>query len=133
MAGGIALLSTPVYALQKVTILPIININKDANYAYLESSITDSLRERLRQKFAFSKLPEEKWALVAEQNFILRDDFHTRTAGMNLGILANQDIVINGGFQPVNTKTAKDKTQETIRATAYLLDIKKNQLLLPLS
>jgi hypothetical protein len=30
--------------------LPIINIDKDANFAYLEGSITDSLKERLREK-----------------------------------------------------------------------------------
>jgi hypothetical protein len=114
-------------ALKKVIILPIINIDKDANFAYLEGSITDSLKERLREKFAFDELPEEKWALVAEQNYILKDDFHTRTAAMNLGILANQDIVINGGFKPVNKKIAGGKIKSSIHATAHLLDVKKKK------
>lgn len=114
-------------ALKKVIILPIINIDKDANFAYLEGSITDSLKERLREKFAFDELAEEKWTLVAEQNFILKDDFHTRTAAMNLGILANQDIVINGGFKPVNKKLAGGKIKSSIHATAHLLDVKKKK------
>lgn len=114
-------------ALKKVIILPIVNIDKDANFAYLEGSITDSLKERLREKFAFDELPEEKWALVAEQNYILKDDFHTRTAAMNLGILANQDIVINGGFKPVNKKIAGGKIKSSIHATAHLLDVKKKK------
>jgi len=119
---------SPVFAaLKKVIILPIVNIDKDANFAYLEGSITDSLKERLREKFAFDELPEEKWALVAEQNYILKDDFHTRTAAMNLGILANQDIVINGGFKPVNKKLAGGKIKSSIHATAHLLDVKKKK------
>lgn len=118
---------SPVAALQKVLILPIINIDKDANFAYLEGSITDSLKERLREKLAFDELPEEKWAMVAEQNFILRDDFHTRTAAMNLGILANQDIVISGGYKPVNKKLAGGKVKSSIHATAHLLDVKKKK------
>lgn len=114
-------------ALKKVIILPIVNIEKDPNFAYLEGSITDSLKERLREKFAFDELPEDKWAVVADQNFILRDDFHTRTAAMNLGILANQDIVINGGFRPVNKKLAGGKIKSSIHATAHLLDVKKKK------
>lgn len=127
LAFCLVLLSAPLTALQKVIILPIINIDKDANFAYLEGSITDSLKERLREKLAFDELPEEKWALVADQNFILRDDFHTRTAAMNLGILANQDIVISGGFKPVNKKLAGGKIKTSIHATAHLLDVKKKK------
>ncbi|HMY10457.1 MAG TPA: hypothetical protein PKC74_02460 [Turneriella sp.] len=126
LTAGVTL--TPIAAaLKKVIILPIINIDKDQNFAYLEASITDSLKERLREKFAFEELAEEKWALVAEQNFILRDDFHTKTAAMNLGILANQDIVISGGFKPVNKKLAGGKIKSSIHATAHLLDVKKKK------
>lgn len=116
-------------ALKRVVILPIVNIDKDKNFAYLESSITDSLKERLREKFAFDELPEEKWALVAEQNFILRDDFHTKTAAMNLGILTNQDIVISGGFKPVNRKLSAGNIKSMIHATAHLLDVKKKKVI----
>lgn len=123
------LLSPLSAALKKVMILPIINIEKDKNFAYLESSITDSLKERLREKLAFAELSEEKWALVAEQNFILRDDFHTKTAAMNLGILTNQEIVINGGFKPVNKKLAGGKVQSSIHTVAYLLDVKNKKII----
>jgi len=123
-----AVFLTPLAAeLKKVIIMPIINIEKDANYAYLEGSITDSLKERLREKFAFEEMPEAQWAKVAEQNFILRDDFHTRTAAMNLGILANQDIVIHGGFRPVNKKVGVG-IKASILATAYILDVKKKRV-----
>lgn len=124
---------TPVMALQKVMILPIVNIDKDANFGYLEDSITDSLKGRLREKLAFDELPEDKWNLIAEQNFILREDFHTRTAAMNLGILTNQDIVISGGFKPVNKKLAGGKIKTSIHATAYLLDIKNKKIIATVS
>lgn len=119
---------TPVFAeLKKVIIMPIINVEKDPNFAYLEGSITDSLKERLREKFAFEEMPEAQWSKVAEQNFILRDDFHTRTAAMNLGILSNQDIVIHGGFRPVNKKVGVG-IKTSILATAYILDVKKKRV-----
>lgn len=128
LAALLLLALSPLAAdLKKVIILPIVNIEKDPNFSYLEASITDSLKERLRQKFAFDELPESRWSIVAEQNFILRDDFHTRTAAMNLGILANQDIVINGGFRPVNKKGADGKIKSSILATAHILDVKKKK------
>ena len=81
----------------------------------------------MREKVAFEELAEEKWTLVAEQNFILRDDFHTKTAAMNLGILTNQDIVISGGFKSVNKKLAGGKIKSGIHATAHLLDVNKKK------
>ena len=117
----------PIVALQKIMILPVINADKDPNFAYLEASITDSLRQRLGEKLAFDELAEDKWTSVAEQNFILRDDLHTRTAAMNLGILANQDIVISGGFLPVQKKSGNGKT--SIQTTVYLLDVKKKKII----
>lgn len=130
-AARLALLSffilTPLVALQKVTILPIINIDKDANFAYLEATITDSLKERLREKFAFDELPERKWSMVAADNFILRDDFYTRSAAMNLGILTQQDIVIGGGFRPVNKKQGEAKNKTFIHTTVFLLDAKNKK------
>ncbi|MDH4262527.1 MAG: hypothetical protein OEV78_05710, partial [Spirochaetia bacterium] len=47
--------------MQKVIILPFKNINKNANYEYLEASITDSIRENLKTKFAFSETSERDW------------------------------------------------------------------------
>lgn len=114
---------SPTIALQKVAILPIINIDKDPNFAYLEATITDSLKDRLREKLAFDELAEKDWTLVAQENFILRDEFYTRSAAMNLGILANQDIVIGGGFKPIN----KTKGKTMIHATAFLLDAKRKK------
>ncbi len=109
--------------LQKVLILPIVNIEKDPNLSYLENSISSALLEKLREKLAFDELSEETWQRVAEQNYILRDELYTRSAAMNLGVLANQDIVIHGGFK------AEYKKKALIRATAYVLDTKRKKSL----
>ncbi|HRP69681.1 MAG TPA: hypothetical protein PLY93_09135 [Turneriella sp.] len=121
----------PLWSLQKVVLLPIINIENDANFAYLEASISGSLRMRLREKLAFDELPEEKWALVAGQHFVLRKDLYTETAAMNLGVFSKQDIVIAGGYKPIIAK-GKAQGKSKIHVNVFLLDVKSKKVVINL-
>ncbi|MBV6493170.1 MAG: hypothetical protein LDLANPLL_01185 [Turneriella sp.] len=120
--------SFPLWSLQKVVLLPIINIENDANFAYLEASISDSLGTRLREKLAFDELPEEKWALVAGEHFVLRKDLYTQTAAMNLGIFSKQDIVIAGGYKPIIAK-GKAQGKSKIHVNVFLLEVKSKKVI----
>lgn len=106
--------------LKKVLVLDFINIDKKGDYNYLEASLTDAVRNSLKERFAFEETPERRWQQVAADNYIFRQDFHTQTAATNLGLLARQDIVIAGGF------TVREKKNETlILTTVRLVDIGK--------
>ena len=92
-------LSAPLWAAKrKLLILPFQNREKDALYDYLEGSITDAVTRQLTQNFVFDTPPEEKWKSVAAQNLVHPHDFHTQTAGMQLGAWLKQDVVISGSY-----------------------------------
>ncbi len=110
-------------SLKSVMTLDFINIEKKENFQYLEGSLTDAVREKLKANFAFKDITSDAYQPVADQNYIYRKDFHTETAATNLGLLAKGDIVIAGGFRIVETK----KNTE-IRISVLIIDTaeKKN-------
>jgi len=110
-------------SLKSVLTLDFINIEKKENFQYLESSLTDAVREKLKQNFAFKDITSDIYQPVADQNYIYRKDFYTETAATNLGLLAKGDIVIAGGFRIVETKRNTE-----IRISVLLIDTaqKKN-------
>ncbi len=97
----ISIVSQPVFAqgMKKVLVLDFINIEKNPNVHYLEASLTDAVREKLKKLFAYQATPKKQWQEVAQRNFIFREDYATKSAAMNLGLLARQDVVISGGFR----------------------------------
>lgn len=84
--------------LKKVLVLDFKNILKKKELDYLESSITDAVRNKLKEKFAFQETPRENWQEIAKENFILEEDLYTYSAAINVGFAARQDIVIFGGY-----------------------------------
>lgn len=90
---ALSLTSLQAEGLKKVLILDFINIEKNANFQYLETSITDSVTEMLRKRFAFTESDKDKTESVATENFLFRDDYYTKSTAMNLGLLTRQDIV----------------------------------------
>ena len=110
-------------SLKSVMTLDFINIEKKENFAYLEATLTDAVREKLKQDFAFKDITSDIYQPVADQNYIYRKDFYTETAATNLGLLAKGDIVIAGGFRIVETKRNTE-----IRISVLLIDTaqKKN-------
>jgi len=84
---------------KKVLIMDFKNISGNANYNYLEPSITEAVLNTLKKNFVFTAFPEKDWKLLAKNNFFFEDSFHTVTIGMQLGLLGKQDVVIGGGFE----------------------------------
>ena len=72
-------------SIKSVMTLDFINIDKKENFAYLEGSLTDAVREKLKQNFAFREITADLYQPVADQNYIYRKDFYTETAATNLG------------------------------------------------
>lgn len=120
----IYLLATSLHAqaLKSVMTLDFINIEKKENFAYLEGSLTDAVREKLKANFAFKDITAEQYQPVADQNYIYRKDFYTETAATNLGLLAKGDIVIAGGFRIVETKRNTE-----VRISVLLIDTAKKR------
>jgi len=94
--------------MKKVIILDFINIEKKPNFQYLEVSITDAVREGMIKKFVFQEIDRSKWEEVADLNFLYKDDYYTKSVATNLGLLAQQDIIISGGFKIISTDDAKN-------------------------
>ena len=89
--------------LKRVLVLDFINADKLSQYSYLESSITDAVRKSLSAKFAYSETRRHNWEAIAEDNFLYKEDLHTKSAAMNLGLLSKQDVVIAGNFNVVSS------------------------------
>lgn len=99
------------------------NVTDQKYYDYLEASITEALRAELKKVVAFREYPSEKLKKLAEQNFIYEKDLHTKTAAINLGLLASQDIVINGHYDVETTRSGN----QILNGNLYVYDIAKQK------
>ena len=107
----------------KVMILDVGNTGKNPDYQYLEVSITDAVRDLLKKKFFFHDLSRETILDLAGKNYYFPEDFHTATAGMQMGLSFKQDIVLNGGFSIVKSKDKKKA--DSISTDIRIIDIEK--------
>ena len=121
--------STEIYStqLKKVLILTYNNITKNSDFDYLEVSIEDAVRTMLKKKFVFAETPKNDWEKIASDNYIFKDEYYTKSASMNLGLLARQDIVISGGFT-IKYKQGKDLTPIIVINTK-IYDISEKKIL----
>lgn len=111
--------------LKKVLVLDFKNILKKADFNYLEGSITDAVRGKLKEKFAFQEIERDKWLESANEIFVIEEDLYTYSAAMNVGIAAKQDVVIFGGYVVENKKGGAQE----LRARVRILDLgKKKQI-----
>lgn len=111
--------------LKKVLVLDFKNILKKTDFNYLESSITDAVRGKLKEKFAFQEIERDKWLESANEIFVIEEDLYTYSAAMNVGIAAKQDVVIFGGYVVENKKGGAQE----LRARVRILDLgKKKQI-----
>lgn len=111
-------------SLKKVILLDFKNVLKKRQFNYLEPSITNAIREKLKKRFAYHELAKEQWQEAARGNFISEDDLYTYSAAMNLGLLLRQDIVIFGGY------VIEDKRQSAfpeIKTRVRILDLAKRK------
>ena len=111
--------------LKRLLILDFVNIEKEANYDYIALSMTNTTRDYLKKKFAFKEVAKEVWQAVAKKNFIYTDEYFTKTAAMNLGLLSKHDIVISAGY--IIKKKSKDDL--SIITNVRIFDISKKKIL----
>ena len=109
--------------IKKLLVLDFINLEKNPNVQYLESSFTKSVKKKLKELFIFHETPEIQWQTIAKKNFLWREDWATKSAAMNLGLLAKQDVVISGGFVVTGTQNS------TIITTVRILDISGKKII----
>lgn len=112
-------LAKAVYAesLKKVLVLDFKNILGYPEYQYLENSLTDAVKNSLKERYVFEESRREDWQEVAKEFHIPEAEVYTYTAAMNLGIYAKQDVVIFGGFfasDPKSTSNFKMNTRVRI-------------------
>ena len=121
--------------LKNVLILTYNNIEKDQNFTYLETSIEDAIRNMLQKKFAFAQTPREEWEKIAKDNYIFNGEYYTKSASINLGLLARQDIVISGGFTISKAKKEKQTgkkeeiSPEIIIINTRMYDVSKREII----
>lgn len=115
----------PVQAQQmkKMLVLKFVNTDKNANFTYLEASLTDAVRGKLKQLFAFAESPEDEVKQVADENFLYEEDYNTKSVAMNLGLLSGQDVVIAGGFR------VEGQRKLTIITDVSILDISNKKVI----
>jgi hypothetical protein len=104
--------------LKKVAVLELVNLDKNPNVDYLSGSITDAMQEKLAAKFTFQKANKRELTRIAEENYLFKDDFATRSVALNLGLLAKQDVIIAGGFN-----VSKAGKGEELLTTIRIYDI----------
>lgn len=92
--------------MKRVIVLDFKNLDKNPDYQYLESSITDAVKTDLKAKFVFKEMPVEEWQKLAADNlFSWPDENYTKGFATNLGKAGRQDVVIGGSFQAAASRT----------------------------
>ncbi|MCX7633086.1 MAG: hypothetical protein N2Z22_07130, partial [Turneriella sp.] len=109
--------------LKKVAVLELVNLDKNPNVDYLSGSMTEAMEEKLSSKFAYQKADKRQLSQVAEDNFLYKDDFATKSVALNLGLLAKQDVVIAGGFT-----VRKGNKGEELHTTVRIFDVPQKKV-----
>jgi hypothetical protein len=93
-------------AMKKVIILDFADEQNKQDNKFLVTSITKAVKKGLKERFVFRETSRQEWIHTAEDNFLYSEDYHTKSAAMNLGVRSNQDIVIAGSFHIESPKGA---------------------------
>lgn len=113
---------------KKVLILDFKNLDKNPNYLYLESSITEAVKSDLKGKFVFKEMASEDWQrLAAENYFTWPEENYTKGFAVNVGRAGRQDVVIGGFFQAV-PGTGKSRGTQIIKTHVFIMDVGTKKL-----
>ncbi len=109
--------ATPIFAKQlpKLLLLKFNNIDENADFSYLESTLTDVLREQLKKRYVYQEVDKKNLSLFMRDNYFVPKEQYTVTSSMKLGLELNQDVVISGGFKIAKSKDKSSSIQVTVR------------------
>jgi hypothetical protein len=108
-------------AASRVAIIDIKNLSGSPNYDYLEASISDAIKERLKSKFAFSNMSRERWTAIAKDSFFLFEkEYATKSFALGIGLMGRQDLVVGGSFHI---------EQQKIITTVHLISPKEKRVI----
>lgn len=110
-------------AQKKVLVLDFVNIENNPEAAYLSSSLTDAVKKKLKELFAFKEPDRAEWQMIAEENYLYESDFYTKSVAMNLGLLSGQDVVISGAYR------ITDGRKPQIITEVRILDIPEKEVI----
>lgn len=115
--------------LKKVIILDFKNIDQNKNYNYLETSITDAIRNELKAKFDFQELNPRVWRMAAQKNYYQwPNENYTKGFALHLGALLQQDLVVGGYYQAVLTQKAAGESAYVLHAHVFVMDVGKRKV-----
>ncbi len=113
--------------LPKLLLLQINNIENKPQLAYLESSLTDALRQKLKENYVFQEPATEAFETYLKENYYQPADFHTETVSLKLGLELRQQVVISGKFR---SETTKDKFgSEILHTSIRIFDIPQKKVI----
>lgn len=119
------------FAEKNVLILDIQNLDQNPSYTYLEATITEAIRAKLKDNFTFNETPQKEWRGAAKENYYIDErEFYTKNFGMQIGLLTRQDVVFGGHFQAV---AQKGKKGEVLELRLFVLDIGSKKVLAQIS
>lgn len=107
----------------KLLILKINNYPSQAHVSYLEDSLTDALREKLRQNYVFKEIDPEEFQEYTKANLYKKEDFYTETVSIKLGVELGQNVVISGRYYTVK----EVKGNEVLHAHIKIFDMNQKK------
>jgi hypothetical protein len=109
--------------IKKVAILGFINIEKNNDVQYLEKSITEAVTKLLEESYTFKKLSDAEMTEISKTNYLLRDEFHSQSVALHLGLSAKQDLVVTGSYH-----VAKRKKIMMVTTDVLIIDVGQRKL-----
>lgn len=93
----------PADAAKRMLILDFRNLDDDPAFAYLEVSLTDTVRKNLNQQYEILEPdPADVRRRIEDGYFLFKGDIHNRNVALHLGLSTGQDVVLSGGFRQIN-------------------------------
>ena len=114
-------------AVPRFLFIPVANATGNDAYDYISPSVTDDLRKKIKQQFAVRELDDKEWRKLARDNFFqYEDEYHTRTAALQIGIILQRDVVLSGCYR---LKPSKRNGLDVLVFDIYLISVKDRKII----
>lgn len=122
---GVLSLCTPVSAAKKLYVMDFVNRDNNQDYQYLEATLTESVRKAIAEKYEVIEPDRASVTkLLREGSLVFPSEFFNANVALQIGLLADQDVVLSGGFWRLPGAQGTDK----IRVNVIILDIEKKRV-----